>query len=119
MFAHLILSEFFRSLRRHFRIAFAEQYAATYSIIDADFQWWNTLLSISGYCANVQIAEKLVSCTWRKLWFSCWNDRAKNIGITYPAKMIEQMPNAVALYENLVFSKFDHFLPVLSIDRHF
>jgi hypothetical protein len=85
MFAHLILSEFFRSLRRHFWIACAEQYAANYSIIDADFQWWNTLLSISGYCANVQIAEKLVSCTWRKLWFSCWNDRTKNIGITYPA----------------------------------
>ncbi len=37
---------------------------------------------------DVQIAKKLVSCTWRKLWFSCWNDRAKNIGITYPANSI-------------------------------
>jgi len=31
--------------------------------------------------------KKLDSCTWRKLWFSCWNDRAKNIGITYPANL--------------------------------
>jgi len=86
MFAHLIISEFSRSPRRHFRILFAEQYAATYSIIDAAFQWWDTLLNISGYCANVQIAKKLASGTWRKLWFSCWNDRAKNIGIIYRAK---------------------------------
>lgn len=54
------------------------------------------LAAISGYCANVQIAEKLVSCTWRKLWFSCWNDRAKNIGITYPANKALHLDRFVA-----------------------
>jgi hypothetical protein len=88
MFAYLIFSEFFGNLRRHSRIFFAGQHAATYSLIDAIFKRWNTLLDFSGYSTNVQIGEKLVPCTWRKLRFSSWNDRTKNTGVTFPANQV-------------------------------